>query len=300
MVAPGRLVPELAARLGQAADIESSGSASVYRVTPQSVRRALDLGVTTAELHELFRTHSITGVPQALEYLIDDVGRRYGTLRLGQASTYLRSDDPALIDQAIAQAASMGIDVRRLAPTVAISTTAIPELMTNLRAGGLVPAAEDGSGALLDLRARPSRVKLPAPQQHWREPPTATADQLAALVGRMRSADRAAPAVPMGDATVGDLLEQLRSAARDRQPTWIGYADAQGVNARRIVEPITVTPGKLVAFDRTRGEVRNFPLHRITSVAVADDDPGQIADGSAAATGAPRPVSAAEPAGGSV
>jgi uncharacterized protein YidB (DUF937 family) len=275
--------------VGQAADIESRGSASVDRVTPQSVRRALDLGVTTAELHELFRTHSMTGVPQALEYLIDDVGRRYGTLRLGQASTYLRSDDPALIDQAIAQAASLGIDVRRLAPTVAISTTSLPDLMANLRAGGLVPAAEDGSGAVLDLRIQPSRVKQRSPQQHWREPPTASVDQLAALVDRMRSADRAVPAVPLGDAPIGDLLQQLRSAARDRQPTWIGYADAQGVSARRIVEPITVTPGKLVAFDRTRGEVRNFPLHRITSVALAED--------SSAPAAATEP---AEPTGGSV
>ncbi len=155
VVAPGRLVPDLAARLAQTADLESSGSASVYRVTPHSVRRALDLGVTTAELQALFREHSMTGVPQALEYLIDDVGRRYGSLRLGQASTYLRSDDPTLIDQAIAQAASLGLDVRRLAPTVAVSTVALTDLMTNLRAGGLVPAAEDGYGALLDLRARP-------------------------------------------------------------------------------------------------------------------------------------------------
>lgn len=279
VVAPGRLVPELAHRLGQVADLESSGAASVYRVTPQSVRRALDLGVTTAEVQELFRSHSMTGVPQALEYLIDDVGRRYGTLRLGQASTYLRSDDPALIDQAIAQAATLGVDVRRLAPTVAISTTPVAELMTTLRAGGLVPAAEDGFGALLDLRSTPVRVKQRVAQQHWREPPAASADQLAALVDRMRSADRAAPAVHIDDAPIGDLLAQLRSAARDRRPIWIGFADAQGVSTRRIVEPITVTPGKLVAFDRTRGDVRNFPLHRITSVAVADDEPAPAADG---------------------
>ena len=272
VVAPGRLVPDLAARLAQTADLESSGSASVYRVTPHSVRRALDLGVTTAELQALFREHSMTGVPQALEYLIDDVGRRYGSLRLGQASTYLRSDDPTLIDQAIAQAASLGLDVRRLAPTVAVSTVALTDLMTNLRAGGLVPAAEDGYGALLDLRARPPRARPRSPQQHWREPPTASVEQLAALVDRMRSADRAAPAVARGDAPIGDLLEHLRSAARDRRPTWIGYADAQGVSARRIVEPVTVTPGKLVAFDRSRGEVRNFPLHRITSVAAAEPD----------------------------
>ena len=50
----------------------------------------------------------MTGVPQALSYLIDDVGRRYGVLRLGKASTYLRSDDPALIDQAVAEASTHG------------------------------------------------------------------------------------------------------------------------------------------------------------------------------------------------
>ncbi len=44
------------------------------------------------------------------------------------------------------------------------------------------------------------------------------------------------------------------------------------MSARRIVEPVTVTPGKLVAFDRSRGEVRNFPLHRITSVAAVEPD----------------------------
>ena len=93
----------------------------MYRVTPQSIRRALDAGVSTAELHELFTVHSVTGVPQALTYLIDDVGRRYGVLRLGKASTYLRSDDPALIDQAVAEASTLGITLRKLAPTVAIS-----------------------------------------------------------------------------------------------------------------------------------------------------------------------------------
>jgi hypothetical protein len=271
VVAPGRLVPELAARLGQVADLESTGSATVFRVTPQSVRRALDAGVSTAEVHELFRTHSLTGVPQALEYLIDDVGRRYGTLRLGNSSTYLRSDDPALIDQAIAQAASLGIDVRRLAPTVAISTASLPDLMTHLRSGGLVPAAEDGSGALLDLRAKPQRVQQQrAPQQHWREPPTASVEQLVALVDRMRSADRAVPVTAGTGGDTTSILAELRDAAAHRRPVWIVYADMQGSSIRRLVQPITVSPGKLVAVDRIRGDVRNFALHRITSVANVD------------------------------
>jgi len=272
VVAPGRLVPELAARLGQVADVESAGSATVYRVTPQSVRRGLDGGVTTAEIQELFRTHSMTGVPQALEYLIDDVGRRYGTLRLGRASTYLRSDDPALIDQAIAQAAALGVDVRRLAPTVAVSTAALPELMTHLRTGGLVPAAEDGSGALLDLRDQPQRVKQRVPQQqHWREAPSASVEQLAALVDRMRSADRARPVTTGAGGDTASILAELRIAAAHRRTVWIVYADMQGASIRRLVEPITVSPGKLVAVDRIRGDVRNFALHRITSVATLDE-----------------------------
>ena len=41
VIAPGRLSRDLARRLGQVADIESSGSATVYRVTPDSLRRGL-------------------------------------------------------------------------------------------------------------------------------------------------------------------------------------------------------------------------------------------------------------------
>ena len=96
--------------------------------------------------------HSVTGVPQALSYLIDDVGRRYGVLRLGKASTYLRSDDPALIDQAVAEASSLGITLRKLAPTVAISTVA--------DAGADDPAAERRAGA--GRRGRQRRGARPA------------------------------------------------------------------------------------------------------------------------------------------
>ena len=56
IVAPGRLDADLAARLEQAADVESAGSATVYRVTPDSLRRALDAGVTTVDLHEAVRS----------------------------------------------------------------------------------------------------------------------------------------------------------------------------------------------------------------------------------------------------
>ncbi len=265
VVAPGRLQPELAGRLAAAAQVESAGSATVYRVTPDSLRRAFDGGASTAELHGLFEQHSITGVPQALTYLIDDVARRHGVLRIGTAAAYLRSEDPALIDQAIAQAAASGLLVRRLAPTVAISSSRLEDLLGPLRSAGLVPAAEDAAGTVVDLRAAPQRTAgtgvTPARR---REPPVPSDDQLAALIDRMRSADDSASGP--ADQSAGQTLALLRHAADHRGAVWIGYVDSDGGTTRRLIEPVAVSGGAVAAFDRLRDQMRTFALHRITAV----------------------------------
>ena len=46
----------------------------------------------------------------------------------------------------------------------------------------------------------------------------------------------------------------------------IGYVDAAGVATQRVVSPITVGGGQLVAFDSASGRAREFAIHRITSV----------------------------------
>ncbi|SDO39686.1 Helicase conserved C-terminal domain-containing protein [Nakamurella panacisegetis] len=269
VVAPGRLVPELAARLAAAAEVESAGSATVYRVTPDSLRRAFDGGASTGDLHELFEQHSLTGVPQALTYLIDDVARRHGVLRVGAAASYLRSEDPALIDQAIAQAASSGVLVRRLAPTVAISTSRLEDLLAPLRQAGLVPAAEDASGTVIDLRAAPQRTggATLAPARR-REPPLPSEDQLTALIGRMRSADSNPETA---EQSPQETLALLRHAADHRGAVWIGYVDSEGGTTRRMIEPVAVSGGAVAAFDRLRDTMRTFALHRITGVQAVPD-----------------------------
>src|SRR5262249_32599775 len=97
VVALGPLEPGLAKEIGLVADVESAGGATVYRITEDTVRRAMDAGRTAADLHELFRTRSKTPVPQSLSYLIDDVGRRHGRLRGGTATAFLRCDDEGLL-----------------------------------------------------------------------------------------------------------------------------------------------------------------------------------------------------------
>jgi hypothetical protein len=270
IVAPGRLDAELAARLEQAADVESAGSATVYRVTPASLRRALDGGMTTGDLHELFEAHSATGVPQSLSYLIDDVGRRYGRIRTGIANTYLHSEDPALVAEAIAAAGAAGVTLRRLAPTVAIGMTEVEELHQVLADAGLAPVAEDATGKVLDLRRRPRRTQAGlVTHQRWREPPVPSDDQLAGLIARMRSAD--AVSVESGQ-TPAAQLTILRDAVTQRRPVWISYVNSAGMTTRRMIEPVGVAGGRVAAFDPLHNQMRQFALHRITAVSTTLPD----------------------------
>ncbi len=271
VVAPGRLVPELAEELAVAADVESAGSATVYRVTPASIRRALDRGRSAAELHRLFADHSATSIPQALSYLIDDMSRRHGVLRAGMTTSYLRCDDPLIIDQAIALAAAAGILLRRLAPTVAITATETDELLTELRKAGLVPVAEDEFGAIVTLQAAPRRVRPGlVTHQRWREPAAPSAQQLAVVVQRMRSAGGTGDLTPLSP---NETVAALRKAAGQRTVVWIEYVNAEGSSTRRLVEPLALSGGTVAAFDRLSNQLKTFTLHRITSVQPHHDAP---------------------------
>ncbi|MEP6665591.1 MAG: helicase-associated domain-containing protein, partial [Nocardioidaceae bacterium] len=74
-IAPGPLTPEAAHDLGTIADVESRGGATVYRISPESLRRAHGLGWTVSDLVETLQQRSRTPLPQALGYLINDLSR---------------------------------------------------------------------------------------------------------------------------------------------------------------------------------------------------------------------------------
>src|SRR5918998_773308 len=142
VVAPGPLEPELARDIGLVADVESAGGATVYRVTEDTVRRALDVGRSATDLHELFRTRSRTPVPQSLSYLIDDVARRHGRLRGGTAAAFLRCDDTVLLAELLAHPVAARCGLRRIAPTVLVSPLALGPLLEEVRGAGFAPVAE--------------------------------------------------------------------------------------------------------------------------------------------------------------
>jgi hypothetical protein len=276
VVAPGPLERDLARALAQVADVESTGGATVYRVSEASVRRALDAGRAASDVHELFRTRSRTPVPQALTYLVDDVARRHGRMRVGVASTYLRCDDEALLSEVLVAKRVQPLRLRRLAPTVLVSTAPLDTVLEALRAAGFAPAAEAPDGALLVAGTEGRRTPLRA-RPHRSTEPTLGREQAALSVTALRAGDLAARAarrapVTTTRSTTADTLAFLQSAARERRQVWLGYVDAQGRSTSRVVEPRGVEGGFITAWDHLRQEDRTFALHRVTGVADVDAD----------------------------
>ncbi|GII79607.1 hypothetical protein Sru01_45890 [Sphaerisporangium rufum] len=275
-VAPGPLTSDLGRRLALAADVESTGGATVYRFGESSIRRALDAGVGADELVAMLERHSATPVPQPLRYLVADVARRHGRLRVGSAGAYVRCDDPAVLDEVMADRRAVPLRLRRLAPTVVVSRASRPTVVDTLRSLGYSPVAESIEGDVMVTRAdsrRTERQPMPRPAGTVSGPDP---EMVAAAVRAIRAGDEAHRArrhpVPAPDGQVPrspstGTITALREAIRQGARVWIGYLDSQGHATSRILEPARMEGGYLTAYDETRAAVHRFALHRITGVA---------------------------------
>ncbi|RNL66158.1 hypothetical protein EFK50_00570 [Nocardioides marmoriginsengisoli] len=266
-VAPGPLEQEFGRRLALLANVESRGGATVYRFSVDSVRRGFDSGWSAIEVKDFLRASSRTPVPQALDVLVDDVARRFGTVRVGVAESFLRSDDETALTELMHHSAAASLRLRRIAPTVVISDVPLQVLLPRLRELGTAPVVEAADGT----------VRVARPDERRSRTPKATragvgearlAARTSAVVAAVRAGDRAAAERPSrGPArTPADVMTVLREAVEARTEVWIGYLDNHGTATERVVRPLEVGGGQVSAYDERSDEVRTFAVHRITEV----------------------------------
>ncbi len=286
VVVPGPPEPELAAELEVVAEPESAGGASVFRVTPAGVRRALDVGYTAGDLHTLFKRRSRTPVPQTLTYMIDDAARRHGGLRAGSAGSYLRSDDEALLAEVLADKRLGPAGLRQIAPTVLVSPLQVARLLGALREAGFAPVAEDAGGAAVlsrpKVRRAPTRTSMAVRVTEQAGPPVLAGPRLAGVVEQIRRGDIATRAARRAPVTVraangsgvpgltavqrhGEAMAVLQQAVREKARVWVGYVDSHGATLSRLVRPVSLSAGYLRAEDERTETLHTFALHRITA-----------------------------------
>ncbi|MER5642509.1 helicase-associated domain-containing protein [Kitasatospora sp. NPDC002227] len=191
-VVAGSGAPELTDLLAACAARESEGHAVVWRITPATVRRALDSGWDAADLLARLADVSEGGrpLPQPLEYLIKDTARTHGRMRVVRSACCIRSDDEALVSELAAARALAKLGLRRIAPTVLISTAEPEATLAALRSAGYAPVLEAETGTTVIEKARrehgPNRMPSlsGARPRHGKGPSTASALASALLADR--------------------------------------------------------------------------------------------------------------------
>ena len=267
-VVPGRPAPVLAELLERAGAIESRGGALTVRFTAESVRGALDAGLSADELVEALERFTPGPLPSTLTVLIDDVARRHGAVRVRGVSSLLRAPDPAVAAGLIANARLRDLELAEAAPGVPASGRVLREL----REAGLAPVLEDAGGRLLLAPGAAGGARRGAPPESHR-PGTGgpvrrrrpTAGDLAAHVGRMRAGERERAGAPAATDPV-HVLALLRQARAARTRLRLRLAAGDGDVQERTVRVLAVESGRARLADLDRETELTAALHRIVSV----------------------------------
>ncbi|MBB2912014.1 hypothetical protein FHS43_003294 [Streptosporangium becharense] len=278
-VVTGPPAGELAELLDRAADRESRGTASVWRFTPASVRRAMDSGYTAEGL--LADLSAVGSVPQPLEYLVRDVARRHGEVTVTSVACIVQASDPALLAEIAGHRRLDGLGLRLLAPTVLVGALPADKTLAALRANGYVPVLVEDTGEVTVRRARIEEprhgrlILLPggrvAELEQQAHPPAEPPPDPREHARRLLTADGEAVR-PAGRtwAVIGRMASRLPTA----QQSLLGFVVDRGVRAAiTLADGLTATVshgelrgGVLDAWCEEAGDYLEFPLADIVEV----------------------------------
>lgn len=232
-VAAGPLTAQVAAGMRLLADSESRGAAGVFRFSAASLRRAFDAGWQADQVTRWMDEHAPTGVPQPLQYLVADVARQFGTIRVGAAGAYIRTDDEAHAAAVLLHPDASLLGIRRLGPGVLVAEAEPAEVVALLRSMHLAPAAENAAGHMLTTPASPR-----APEPTARPAPADPAVTAAALL----RAEQQQVRLVRDTETV---LQVLETAHRNQVQVTVAFVADDGTPQVRTVVPISLGAGRV-------------------------------------------------------
>ena len=271
IVAPGPLVPSLAAAIAAFAEVESTGGATVYRLSVSSVEGALDRGWSADRIVSVLAEASEVALPQPVEYLVRDTAARHGRIRVGDASAYVVTEDAAAADVVAGALAKAGIDASRIAPTVVVTRRAASAVVAAIRAAGVAATVTnpDGTagGPVSDVLAPAPRPPAPLAELDPARAHALATVLCAAETPREDIDIPPAPEVPrMHPAQVQAALSRsLLAGAR----LWLWYADNAGMDSVYLVTPLHLAGGVFEALDAASAAPRKFALTRVIGVLAA-------------------------------
>jgi hypothetical protein len=268
-IAPGPLTIEISRELSTFADIESRGGATVYRFTENSIRRGLDHGHSGEEIRTFLKRVSKTPVPQPLDYLVTDVAKKHGRLRVGNSTSYIRCDDESIIKSILNDRRLEHLRLRQIAPQVLVGEFEAADLMAELREAGYFPAGENGQGAVIKAPTLLRAKSKPKPPRIVTEFAPPTPEIMKVAIKTLRTGERTTVRRTTGEIprnTASETLALINEYLGKGVALRIGYADTNGAVSLRVIDPLSLSMGTLIARDHLTNGITPFKIARVTGV----------------------------------
>jgi hypothetical protein len=259
IIAPGPLHPELDLRLREFADLENRAQAYSYRLSPESVNRALSAGGSAENMLAFLENISLTGIPQPVHYLISQAAARFGIVRVGMVTSaasgdgdvhsYVRSPDSSMIGLLDVDQALGPLGLRRTGQLQLVSRFEYEVVFWALSDARYPVAAENPDGSLLSLRR----------QRTTSAPVIRSEPDHAELLANLRAAE----AESAGDSRQAWVARQLDAAIRAKQTVTVTVQVPGTGPLDFVLEPTGVSGGRLRARDKRADIERTLPLSSI-------------------------------------
>ncbi len=254
LIAPGPLPTRVEIMLRRFADTEQIGMASTYRLSALSISHGLETGLKLNEIRELLVQLSGKGVPQPIEYLLNEAEARFGRLQIigGEQTerSIIQSTDKVLLAEILNESKLKPFCLTQLEDGVLASRFEPEVLYFGLREVGFVAIRVDENGNVLS--------PLEATKQ------TVDAEQtnnVAADITRLRNQDAKLGDTPDDD----DLQRQIQLAIKNKARAKFTVTSSTG-EIEFLLEPIGIANGRLRAKDRKADIERTLPITSIIRV----------------------------------
>ena len=257
IIAPGPLRPEVESKLRRIATVESRSIASTYRLSAPLISRAMDHGLSAAEIEAFLGEISSTGIPQPVAYLISDVGTKHASIRVRAEgrSTLITCSDASLAKRLHADFALKALGLNFESENTLASPHDVSVVMRNLLGEKYPVALENETGEI-----QPWEPATPPPTGS-----TSVVNAISALVERLH-----ASAAPVNEGDDQWLVRQIEVAIRNRTLVNVTVALPDGSSRDFLIDPRGLSNGRFRGLDRKSEVERTLPLSSITAITIAD------------------------------
>jgi hypothetical protein len=144
--------------------IQSNQQAIVLKISRDSIRGALDAGMSGEQIIAFLEKHSVSGVPQNLRYTIGETADKYGLIRLGTCECYFVVKDEQLMQEIRANPKLSEYLTANLSKDVAVlEKDRYSSFLKDLRKAGYLPVDETETAVPMADKWQTAVSKPPKP-----------------------------------------------------------------------------------------------------------------------------------------